>query len=297
MDMDQKLDHALETNRLTFLFSDTDYAESDIVIFGSPFDGTTSFRPGTRFAPNVIRNESYGLEPYSPYQDREITEFKICDIGDLYPMIGNVQGMIDDIEKNTTKLLEDGKLPVMIGGEHSLSVGTIRALANKYPDLHILHFDAHTDLRDIFFQHKYSHANVFYRAWEQLGDKRIYQFGIRSGGKHEFEWAKEHVVQTKFTFDGLDEALEKLKDKPVYISIDLDVLDPSVFPGTGTPEPGGVSFHDLLNAILKFERLNHIVGADVMELAPQYDTTGASTAVACKTLRELLISLGKSQIK
>jgi agmatinase len=148
-------------------------------------------------------------------------------------------------------------------------------------------------LRDIFFDHKLSHANVFYRAWEDLGDKRIYQFGIRSGAKEEFEWAKTHVIQTKYNTNGLAEAIEYLKDKPVYISIDYDVMDPSVFPGTGTPEPGGISFHELLEAILKFRGLNNVVGADVMELAPHYDQTGASTAVACKVLRELLIAIAK----
>lgn len=278
---------------LTFLFCNSTYDEAKTVIFGAPFDGTTSYRPGTRFAPNAIRIESYGLEVYSPYQDKDLTDFNIFDAGDLVPKIGSVDKMIDDIEAFTSKLLNDGKQPVMLGGEHSLSVGTIRAMAKKYPDLHILHFDAHTDLRDTFFDHKLSHANVLYRAWELLGDGRIFQFGIRSGAKEEFEWAKEHVIQNKYNTNGLDEAIEIVKDKPVYITIDLDVLDPSVFPGTGTPEPGGISFHELLEAILKFVKLNNIVGADVVELAPHYDQTGASTIVACKVLRELLMAISR----
>jgi len=281
----------VEKNTLTFLFCNSDYEEAKTVIFGAPFDGTTSYRPGTRFAPNAIRVESYGLEVYSPYQDKNLTDYPIFDAGDLVPKIGSVDKMIDDIETFTTKLLDDGKQPVMLGGEHSLTVGTIRAMAKKYPDLHILHFDAHTDLRDTYFDHKLSHANVLYRAWELIGDGRIFQFGIRSGAKEEFEWAKEHVIQNKYNTNGLDEALKIVKDKPVYITIDLDVLDPSVFPGTGTPEPGGISFQELLDAILKFTQLENIVGADVMELAPHYDQTGASTIVACKVLRELLIAI------
>ncbi|NLC94114.1 MAG: agmatinase [Bacilli bacterium] len=281
----------MEKNTLTFLFCNSDYEEAKTVIFGAPFDGTTSYRPGTRFAPNAIRVESYGLEVYSPYQDKNLTDYPIFDAGDLVPKIGSVDKMIDDIETFTTKLLDDGKQPVMLGGEHSLTVGTIRAMAKKYPDLHILHFDAHTDLRDTYFDHKLSHANVLYRAWELIGDGRIFQFGIRSGAKEEFEWAKEHVIQNKYNINGLDEALKIVKDKPVYITIDLDVLDPSVFPGTGTPEPGGISFQELLDAILKFTQLENIVGADVMELAPHYDQTGASTIVACKVLRELLIAI------
>lgn len=283
----------MDKNILTFLFCNSTYDEAKTVIFGAPFDGTTSYRPGTRFAPNAIRIESYGLEVYSPYQDKDLTDFNIFDAGDLVPKIGSVDKMIDDIEVFTSKLLNDGKQPVMLGGEHSLSVGTIRAMAKKYPDLHILHFDAHTDLRDTFFDHKLSHANVLYRAWELLGDGRIFQFGIRSGAKEEFEWAKEHVIQNKYNTNGLDEAIEIVKDKPVYITIDLDVLDPSVFPGTGTPEPGGISFHELLEAILKFVKLNNIVGADVVELAPHYDQTGASTIVACKVLRELLMAISR----
>ncbi len=282
----------MEKSTLTFLFCNSEYNEANTVIFGAPFDGTTSFRPGTRFAPQIMRQESYGLEVYSPYQDKDLTDFKIFDAGDLVPMIGNVGGMIDNITEFTNKILDDGKLPVMIGGEHSLSVGTIKAVAKKYPDLHILHFDAHTDLRDVYYEHKLSHANVLYRAWEMLGDNRIFQFGIRSGAKEEFEWAKKHVIQNKYNTNGLDEALKRVKDKPVYITIDLDILDPSVFPGTGTPEPGGISFHELLEAILKFKGLN-VVGTDVMELSPHYDHSGASTAVACKVLRELLIAVCK----
>lgn len=282
----------MQKNTLTFLFSNSEYDESQTVIFGAPFDGTTSFRPGTRFAPNVMRNESYGLEVYSPYQDREITEFKIFDAGDLTPFIGDVGRTIDSIAEFTQKIVDDGKRPVMIGGEHSLSVGTIKVMAKKYPDLYILHFDAHTDLRDVYYNHKLSHANVLYRAWEMVGDGRIFQFGIRSGDKSEFEWAKTHVIQNKYNTNGLDEAIKKIKDKPVYITIDYDVMDPSVFPGTGTPEPGGISFHELLEAVLKFRGLN-VVGCDVMELSPHYDETGASTAVACKILRELLIAVNQ----
>ncbi len=282
----------MKKSTLTFLFCDSEYSEANTVLFGAPFDGTTSFRPGTRFAPQIMRQESYGLEVYSPYQNKELTDKKIFDAGDLVPAIGNVGLMIDSIYDFTKKLISDNKLPIMIGGEHSLSVGTIKAVAEKYPDMYILHFDAHTDLRDVYYEHKLSHANVLYRAWEILGDQKIFQFGIRSGAKDEFEWAKNHVIQNKYNTNGLDEAISIIKNKPVYITIDYDVLDPAVFPGTGTPEPGGISFHELLNAVLKFTDLN-VVGADVVELSPHYDPSGASTAVACKILRELLIAICK----
>lgn len=275
----------------TFIGCDKPYDDADTVIFGAPFDSTTSYRPGTRFASRTMRAESYGLETYSPYLDRDLSEKNICDIGELELCFGDTQAALADIEAQSIKILSDGKRPVMIGGEHLVSLGAIRAAAQQYPDLHIIHFDAHTDLRDDYLGVKLSHATVMRRAWDILGDGRIFQFGIRSGDRAEFRWAAEgHVQMSKYDFAGLKETVLRLHDKPVYFSIDLDVLDPSVFPGTGTPEAGGVSFLKLLEAIFEVCRL-HIVAADLSELSPVYDPTGSSTAVANKVLRELLLAL------
>ncbi len=275
----------------TFIGCDKPYDSADTVIFGAPFDSTTSYRPGTRFASRTMRAESYGLETYSPYLDRDLSETAICDLGELELCFGDTQAALADIEAQTAKILSDGKRPVMIGGEHLVSLGAIHAAAKQYPDLHIIHFDAHTDLRDDYLGVKLSHATVMRRAWDILGDGRIFQYGIRSGDRLEFQWAAEgHVQMSKFDFAGLKETVFHLHDKPVYFSIDLDVLDPSVFPGTGTPEAGGVSFLELLGAIFEVCRLR-IVAADVNELSPVYDPTGASTAVANKVLRELLLAL------
>jgi len=172
-----------------------------------------------------------------------------------------------------------------------VTLGTVRALVDEYPDLHVIHMDAHTDLRDHYLGEKLSHACVMKRLWEILGDKRIFQFGIRSGEKHEFEFAEKHLFIRKFDFSGLEELLPRLSGKPVYLSLDLDVLDPSVLGGTGTPEAGGVTFKELLGALLKMKDLV-MVGADVCELAPHYDPSGVSTAVACKLLREILLLIG-----
>ena len=181
---------------------------------------------------------------------------------------------------------------MMIGGEHLVTFPVVKALMEKYPSLHIIHLDAHTDLRDEFLGRKLSHATVIRRCYDILGDGRIYQFGIRSGDKHEFDFAKNgHTHMQKFNFDGLDEVIEKIKDKPVYITIDLDVLDPAVFPGTGTPEPGGMTFKDLLKAMKSFEKLNNVVGADLVELAPMLDSSNVSTVVAAKALREMILLL------
>ncbi|MBU5487473.1 agmatinase [Clostridium sp. MSJ-8] len=282
----------MKNNIDAFISCEASYEEADKVIFGAPFDGTTSFRPGTRFAGKAIRSESFGIETYSPYQDKDLEDYKIFDAGDLELCFGNTEKVLEDIENMTTQILKDNKMPVMIGGEHLVTLGAFRAIYKKYNDINIIHFDAHTDLREEYLGEKLSHASVIRRIWDYVGDGKIYQYGIRSGERDEFYWAKKHTYLNKFNFQGLDKTVEELKDKPVYLTIDLDVLDPSEFCGTGTPEAGGVRFMELLEAILKLKKLN-IVGFDMVELSPAYDASGASTAIACKILRELLLAFSK----
>lgn len=278
----------MHKNIMTFIGCDNEYEESDIVIFGAPFDSTTSYRPGTRFASAAIRNESYGIETYSPYQDKDLEDYCIFDGGDLELPFGSIEQALCDIRTFTNRILEDGKRPFMIGGEHLVTLGAVEAVFEKYPDLHIVHFDAHTDLREEYLGVKKSHATVIRRCHDLVGDGRIFQFGIRSGERQEFMWAKEHTHLNKFNFDTLEDVVEQLKGKPVYFTLDLDVLDPSQFPGTGTPEAGGVTFLQLMDALCLVSQLN-IVGLDMNELSPPYDTSGASTAMACKLLREILL--------
>ena len=282
-----------QRNISTFIGCEKEYDEADIVLFGIPFDGTTSFRPGTRFAMQAIRPDSYGLETYSPYSKRDLENCNIFDGGDVEVPLGNTEQVMETILNYTRQIVADGKKFLMVGGEHLVSYPTIKAMHEKYPDLHIIHFDAHTDLRDTYNDQKLSHATVLRRAHDMLGDGRIFQFGIRSGTEEEFVWAETHITQEMFTCETLPQVIDRLKDVPVYITIDLDVLDPSIFPGTGTPEPGGWTYRELLNALSQFEKLNQIVAADVVELSPQYDPSGGSTAVACKTIRELLLTLSK----
>ena len=278
-----------ERNLSVFQSCDNTYEESNVVIFSSPMDATCSFRPGTRFAGPAIRQDSIGLEWYSPYFDMDLKDVKTCDIGDLDLPMGDVEKDLDEISRVTKCILDDNKKTMMIGGEHLVTLGTIREYIKKYPDLHIIHFDAHTDLREEFLGRELSHATVLRKCYDLLGDGRIYQFGIRSG---EFKWASEgHTHLRKFDLVGLDKCIEALKDKPVYITIDLDVLDPSIFPGTGTPEAGGITYKELQQAILDMKGLHNIVGADIVELSPHYDASGVSTAVACKVLREMVLLL------
>lgn len=278
----------------TFLGCDKEYSEADLVLFGAPFDSTTSFRPGTRFASKTMRGDSFGLETYSPYQNKDLEEDSaVFDSGDLELCFGDTNRALSQIEEHTERILADGKRPLMIGGEHLVTLGAVRAAVKQYPDLHIIHFDAHADLRDEYLGATLSHATVLHRVWDLVGDGRIFQFGIRSGDKSEFIWGREHVNTRKFDFAGLAETVDQLADKPVYFTLDLDVLDPSIFPGTGTPEAGGVSFLQLLDAIKTIGGLQNLVGCDVNELSPVYDQSGVSTAVACKVLRELVLAISR----
>lgn len=284
----------MNPNIETFIGCDSSFEEANIVLFGAPFDSTTSFRPGARFGSSAMRHESFGLETYSPYQDKDLTDCRIFDSGDLELCFGSAELALLDIETRAEDILAAGKLPLLLGGEHLVTLGSFRAVQRRYPDVHVIHFDAHADLRDDYLGAKLSHACVIRRCHELVGDERIHQFCIRSGDREEFQFAARHTDMHKFDFTGLAELTDWLcqTDVPVYLTIDLDCLDPSAFPGTGTPEAGGVSFLQLLGAIRTVTKAN-IIGADVNELAPMLDQSGVSTATACKVLRELLLALEK----
>ena len=286
----------MRQNIETFIACDAAYENAKVVIFGAPFDSTTSYRPGARFGSAAIRHESYGLETYSPYLDRDLEDINVYDAGDLELPMGSAEKALNDISTITAEILDDGKLPLMMGGEHLVTLGAFREVQQRYPDVHIIHFDAHADLRDQYLDVRLSHACVMRRCHDLIGDGRIHQFGIRSGERAEFDFARAgHTDFHPFTFDGLDGVVAELSSSqvPVYFTIDLDVLDPSVFPGTGTPEAGGVSFDELRKALTKVCQQLNIVAMDVTELAPTLDPSGVSTAVAGKVVRELLLAINQ----
>ena len=260
-----------------------DYNSSDIVMLGLPFDGTVSYRSGSRFAPEQIRLASWGLEDYSPRFDKHLEDVNFHDAGDLEFPLGNTYKSLDLIEKNVEEIYKDGKRVFGIGGEHLVTLPEIKAVSKFYKDLAIVHFDAHTDLREEYLGEEMSHSAVIRHISKIVPPENIKQIGIRSGMKEEWEFMKEHnTLISKYS------ELDVLKDKKVFVTVDLDVLDPSVMPGTGTPESGGMQFNELVGW---FEYLKDfdIIGADVVELAPDYDASGVSTAVAGKVIRELLM--------
>ncbi len=279
-----------------FMACDASFEDSEIVVFGAGFDGTVTFRPGSRFGPQAMRSEFYGLETYSPALDKDMTDIAICDAGDLELPFGNAKAALKYIEEAANKIVNAGKKPLMLGGEHLVTLPAFKAVSEKYPEVCLLHLDAHTDLREEYLGETLTHSGVVRRIWDITGDGRIWQLGIRSGMKEEFVWSKEgHTTMFPFDLSKAGQAVSEIGGRPVYLTIDLDVLDPAVMPGTGTPEPGGVTFKELQNTLCAFDGLN-IVAADIVELAPKLDNSGISTAAACKVMRDVLLIMRKDGV-
>ncbi len=271
-----------------FYCANHDFKKANIVLLGVPYDGTSSYRPGSRFAPNAIREASYGIESYSPYQKKDLRDLKICDLGDMPLSFGDKNLNLDLIESFSKKIIYGRKKPVFLGGEHLISYPLIKAFKRKYKELVVLHIDAHSDLIDSYRGEQLSHATVMRRVAEIVGFDNLYQLGIRSLNREDLLLPYRDENMCLFNLDKANEFIQKIGNKPVYLSLDLDVLDPSIFPGTGTPEPGGVTYKELLECLFLFETLN-IVGADIVELSPHYDQSGVSSITAASIVRELLL--------
>lgn len=288
-----RLDQAYSGN--VFILSSDNYESSRAVIYGMPMDYTVSFRPGSRFGPTRIREVSIGLEEYSPYLDKSLDEMTYFDAGDLLLPFGNAARSLEIIGDYVRGLLKDNKFPLGLGGEHLVSWPVFREMYAKYPDLAIVHFDAHADLREQYEGEPLSHSTPLRKAAGLIGGRNIYQFGIRSGSREEFQYAREHINFHPFeVLEPLKKVLPELAGRPIYLTIDIDVLDPSCAPGTGTAEAGGITSKELLGAIHAMAAANlNVVGADVVEVAPVYDHTEQTQIVAAKLIREILLGLVK----
>lgn len=270
-----------------FIGSQPEIIGSKFALFGVPYDGTASFRPGARFGPDAIRTASDGLETYSPRLDRDLGEIRFSDLGDIDVGFGASLPAILAARDKAEEILALGTRPFMLGGEHSLTAGPVEACLKKHSNLTVLQIDAHADLRQEYLDDPHSHACVMNRCLE-LG-ANLAQFGIRSGTKEEF--ARMRDGKTFDEEESLSVVLSRIKT-PVYLTLDIDVFDPSVVPGTGTPEPGGISWRDfeaIIDALTKSSV--DVVGLDVMELAPQLDPSGVSSVVAAKCVRELMLAV------
>ena len=277
-----------------FMAATKDYAASRLVIVGAPMDFTVSFRPGSRSGPQAIRNASPGLEEYSMYSNKDLQDSSFYDAGDLMLPIGNTEKSLAIIEDAINNIFADGKFPLLLGGEHLVSLGALRAAAKHYPKLTVLHFDAHADLRTDYMGEAHSHAAVMYHAYQELGVD-LYQFGIRSATAAEVAFAKQHTHFCPFhVLEPLRSLIYQLAGKPLYVSLDIDVLDPAYAPGTGTPEPGGVNSAEMLAAMGLLTELN-VVGMDLVEVSPAYDPAGITAMLAAKIVREVILAFAHGQ--
>lgn len=269
-----------------------DLQKAEIGLIGIPYEGTTSYRSGTKFAPVEIRTNSLiGYETYSPRLNKDLEQLKLYDFGDIDLPLTSPEIIEQTIQNEIKKLLELKLKPSIIGGEHSITTGVVKALKYKYKNLKVIQLDAHADLREQYSGTKHSHACAMKRVVETIGGKNLYQIGIRSGTKEEFLYGQKNTNFFPYNLKKIDEVIKRIGEEPVYITIDLDVLDPSFLPGTGTPEPDGVTSNELFETIYKLQKLPNIVGFDIVELSPFLDQSQASTSLAIKLLREMLLIL------
>lgn len=279
-----------------FMDSTADYSAANLVILGVPLDCTASFRPGTRFGPQEIRLQSEGLETYSPYLNRDLIDYVYYDAGNLLLPPGQVKEGLRRIQVAVNHLLKDGKFPILLGGEHLITLPVVKVITQVYPDLAVLQFDAHTDLRDAYLGEGFSHATVMRRITEIIGGRNLFQFGIRSGTKEEFTFARK---ETNFFPFEVNEPLKKinpfLRGRPIYITLDIDVCDPAYAPGTGTPEPGGCTPQELIR-MLHFLGAQQVVGMDIVEINPLCDPTARTAILGAKLVREAILSFGRPRL-
>ncbi|MDA8440753.1 MAG: agmatinase [Peptococcaceae bacterium] len=267
-----------------------DYATSKIAMVGVPMDFTVSFRPGTRMGPRQIRQVSYGIEEYSVYLDKDLADKQYCDLGDINLPFGNVPRCLELIEQVVRQLLQDGKFPLLLGGEHLVTYPIVKAFAAKYQDLVVVHFDAHADLREDYIGETNSHATVMRKVAQLIGPSNLYQFGIRSGTKDEFSYARQNTnIFIERVIEPLNEVIPSLGNRPVYVTLDIDVVDPAYAPGTGTPEAGGCSSREIIQAIHALGQAN-VVGFDLVEVSPMTDQSERTALLAAKLVREAILA-------
>lgn len=273
----------------SFISAKASFEEGKIVILGCPYDGSASFRPGARFGPSAIRKASWGIETFSPYFRRDLTQLSIHDMGDLELPLGEKKIAFDLIQKALRKILSKNKFPILLGGDHLITLPILEEILQVYPNLHLLQLDAHTDLRGDYLGETLSHSTVMRRIVDRLGKGRLFQIGIRSGTEEEFKMAKKIGSMISLDNNSLRSLVRRLGARPVYITLDLDLFDPSLLPGVGTPEPGGLTFQAFIS-LLKVLNSLHVIGFDIVELTPDYDPTQISSVTASVILREMILA-------
>jgi agmatinase len=276
----------IETN---YISASAFFEKSRAVILGCPYDGSASFRPGARFGPSAIRRASWGIETFSPYSGRDLSQLSVHDMGDLELPLGEKKLSLTLIRKALRKILSKKKFPISLGGDHLITLPIVEEVLRVYPSLYLLQIDAHADLREDYLGETLSHCTVMKRVLDRLGKGRLFQVGIRSGTEEEFELARRMKSIVSVDQDSPRSMVKRLRNKPVYLSLDLDVIDPSLLPGVGTPEPGGFTFQEFISLLKELQPL-HVIGFDMVELTPDYDPTQVSSITASVLLREMILA-------
>jgi len=273
----------------TYISASASFDKSKGVILGCPYDGSASFRPGARFGPSAIRRASWGIETFSPYFQRDLSQCSIHDMGDLELPLGEKKISLGLIRNGLGKILSEKKFPILLGGDHLITLPIIEEILTIYPCLHLLQIDAHTDLREDYLGEPLSHSTVMRKVADHLGEGRLFQIGIRSGTEEEFKLARKMKSIVSLDPGSLSSMIKRLRNQPVYVTLDLDVIDPSLIPGVGTPEPGGLTFQEFIFLLKKLQGLR-VIGFDIVELTPDYDPTHVSSITASVILREMILA-------
>lgn len=279
--------------RPRFLCAQNPLESARVVLLGCPFDETASFRRGARFGPDAVREASDCLETYSPHLDKDLGDAALCDLGDVDFATDDTQAALDSIRTEASQVFRAGKRPIFLGGEHLVSLPAVEAALGVYPGLAVFQWDAHADLREDYLGERLSHACVMRRVLELEGVGSLQQFGVRSGTHEEFEWMRANDTLRPLRPEAVSAALQETGDSAIYLTVDVDVVNPGEMPGTGSPEPGGPGLDALIECIsILNDSGARIVCADVVELAPEWDPTGASAVAAAKLVRELALVMG-----
>ncbi len=263
-------------------YANADLNSADFVILGLPYDRTSSFIPGSRFGPQFIRVCSENIEDYSPYQDRSVNNLRICDLDDIN---FETKDWFVETQRAVENILDKKKRFVFLGGEHTITVPIAQALKKQYEQFSVVQFDAHCDLRDEYLGEKMCHATAMRRVCDIVGQDNLYQFGIRSGTQDEFS-SGGNLYRFRVA-EHLLSVVESISE-PIYITIDVDVLNPCAVPAVSTPEPGGIAYNELIGALLTLKK-KKILAADIVEYNPLAASPWASGSTVAEILRELLL--------
>ena len=279
--------------RPRYLCAGNEFEPARVVLLGCPFDGTASFRRGAKFGPDAMREASDCLETYSPGLDKDLSDAALCDMGDVEFSSDDTGAVLASIQAEASAIFQAGKRPIFLGGEHLVSLPAVEAALGVSPGLAVFQWDAHADLRDDYLGERLSHACVMRRILELEGVGPLRQFGVRSGTREEFAWMRANDTMRPLTPEAVSAALQEAGDRAVYLTIDVDVVNPGEMPGTGSPEPGGPGLDALIDCIRVLDASGaRLVGADVVELAPEWDPAGTSAVAAAKIVRELALVMG-----